>query len=46
MVYKYIEVKIYKIIMVPVALYGCETWSLKLMGKHRLRVLSEGCLEE
>jgi hypothetical protein len=24
--------------MVPVVLYGCETWSLKLREEHRLRV--------
>jgi hypothetical protein len=33
-----IKVKIYKTIIPPVVLYGCETWSLTLREKHRLRV--------
>jgi hypothetical protein len=33
-----VTVKIYKTIILPVALYGCETWSLTLMEEHRLRV--------
>jgi hypothetical protein len=28
----------YKTIILPVVLYGCETWSLTLREKHRLRV--------
>jgi hypothetical protein len=28
----------YKIIILPAVLYGCETWSLTLMEEHRLRV--------
>jgi hypothetical protein len=31
-------VKIYKTIILPVVLYGCETWSLTLREEHRLRV--------
>jgi hypothetical protein len=31
-------VKIYKTIILPVVLYGCETWSLTLRKEHRLRV--------
>jgi hypothetical protein len=31
--------KIYKTIILPVILYGCETWSLTLREEHRLRVL-------
>jgi hypothetical protein len=30
--------KIYKTIILPVVLYGCETWSLTLREEHRLRV--------
>jgi hypothetical protein len=30
--------KIYRTIIVPVVLYGCETWSLTLREEHRLRV--------
>jgi hypothetical protein len=33
-----IKVKIYKTIILPVVLYGCETWSLTLREEHRLRV--------
>jgi hypothetical protein len=33
-----VKVKIYKTIILPVALYGCETWSLTLREEHRLRV--------
>jgi hypothetical protein len=29
----------YKTIILPVVLYGCETWSLTLRKEHRLRVL-------
>jgi hypothetical protein len=29
----------YKTIILPVVLYGCETWSLTLREEHRLRVL-------
>jgi hypothetical protein len=30
-------VLIYRTIILPVVLYGCETWSLKLKEKRRLR---------
>jgi hypothetical protein len=33
-----VKVKIYKTIILPVVLYGCETWSLILREEHRLRV--------
>jgi hypothetical protein len=35
---KYIKIRIYKTIILPVVLYGCETWSLTLREEHRLRV--------
>jgi hypothetical protein len=35
---KNIKVRIYKTIILPVVLYGCETWSLTLREEHRLRV--------
>jgi hypothetical protein len=35
---KSIKIRIYKIIIFPVVLYGCETWSLTLREEHRLRV--------
>jgi hypothetical protein len=33
-----VKVKIYKTIILPIVLYGCETWSLTLREEHRLRV--------
>jgi hypothetical protein len=33
-----VKVKIYKTIILPVVLYGCETWSLTLKEDHRLSV--------
>jgi hypothetical protein len=33
-----VKVKIYKTIILPVLLYGCETWSLTLREEHRLSV--------
>jgi hypothetical protein len=33
------KIRIYKTIILPVVLYGCETWSLTLREEHRLRVL-------
>jgi hypothetical protein len=33
-----VKVKIYKIIIQPVVLYGCETWALMLREENRLRV--------
>jgi hypothetical protein len=35
---KNVKIRIYKTIILPVVLYGCETWSLTLKGEHRLRV--------
>jgi hypothetical protein len=39
-----VKVKIYKTIILPVALYGCETWSLTLREEHRLRVFENRIL--
>jgi hypothetical protein len=33
-----IYIKIYGTIILPILLYGCETWSLTLREEHRLRV--------
>jgi hypothetical protein len=32
------EIKIYRIIILPVVFYGCEIWSLTLREESRLRV--------
>jgi fumarate reductase subunit C len=39
-----VKVKIYKIITLTVALYGCETWSLTLRKEHRIRVFEKRVL--
>jgi hypothetical protein len=39
-----LKVKIYKIVILPVVLYGCETWSLTLREEHRLRVFENRVL--
>jgi hypothetical protein len=36
-IYIYIRIIIYKTIILPAVLYGCETWSLTLREEHRLR---------
>jgi hypothetical protein len=38
LLFKNVKIKIYRTIILPVVLYGCETWSLALREKHRLRV--------
>jgi hypothetical protein len=38
------KLKIYKTIFLPVVLYGCETWSLTLRKKHRLRMFEKRVL--
>jgi hypothetical protein len=44
LLYRDIKVKIYKPIILPAVLYGCETWSLTLREEHRLRVLENRVL--
>jgi hypothetical protein len=34
----YLKIKLYRNIIFPVVLYGCETWSLTLREERRLRV--------
>jgi hypothetical protein len=36
--FKNIKIRTYKTVILPVVLYGCETWSLTVREKHRLRV--------
>ena len=33
-----LKIKIYRTIILPIVLYGCETWSLTLREERRLRV--------
>jgi hypothetical protein len=39
-----LKIRIYKTIILPVVLYGCETWSLTLREEHRLRVFENRVL--
>jgi hypothetical protein len=41
---KNLKIRIYKTTILPVVLYGCETWSLTLREKHRLRVFENRVL--
>jgi hypothetical protein len=41
---KNLKIRIYKTIILPVVLYGCETWSLTLREEHRLRVFQNRVL--
>jgi hypothetical protein len=41
---KYMNVRIYKTIILPVVLYERETWSLKLREEHKLRVFGNRVL--
>jgi hypothetical protein len=41
---KNVKIKIYITIILPVVLYGCETWSLTLSGKYSLRVFKNKVL--
>jgi len=44
LLYKNLKIKIYKAIILPVVLYGCETWSLTLREERRLRVFENRVL--
>jgi hypothetical protein len=39
-----VKIKIYKTIILPVVLYGCETWSLTLREEHILRAFENRVL--
>jgi hypothetical protein len=43
---KKLKIKIYKTVILPVVLYGCETWSLTLGEEHRLRVFENKVLRK
>jgi hypothetical protein len=44
LLYRNVKVRIYKTIILPVVLYGCETWSLMLREEQRLRVFENRVL--
>jgi hypothetical protein len=41
---KKVKIKIYRTIILPVVLYGCESWSLTLRNERRLRVFENRVL--
>jgi hypothetical protein len=41
---KNLKTKIYRSIILPVVLYGCETWSLILREDRRLKVIEDNAL--
>jgi hypothetical protein len=41
---KNIKIRIYKTVILPTVLYGCETWCLTLREDHRLRVFENRVL--
>ncbi|KAJ4445002.1 hypothetical protein ANN_06801 [Periplaneta americana] len=43
---KNLKVRIYKTVILPVLLYGCETWILTLREEHRLRVFENKVLRK
>jgi len=43
---KNLKIKIYRTIILPVVLYGCETWSLTLREERKLRVFENMVLRK
>ena len=41
---KYIKIKLYRTLILPLVLYGCETWSLTLREERRLRLFEDRLL--
>jgi len=41
---KYLTIKIYRTLILPVVLYGCETWSLALREERRLKMFENRVL--
>jgi hypothetical protein len=39
-----LKIRIYKTVILPLVLYGCETWSLTVREKHRLRMFENRVL--
>jgi hypothetical protein len=44
LLFKNLNFKIYRTILLPFVLYGCETWSLTLREEHKLRVFENRVL--
>jgi hypothetical protein len=43
---KNLKIRIYKTLILPVVLHGCETWSLILREEHRLRAFENRVLKK
>jgi hypothetical protein len=43
---KNLKIKIYKTVILPVVLYGCETWSVALEEEHILRIFENRVLRK
>jgi hypothetical protein len=43
---QFVYLRIYKTIILPVVLYGCETWSLTVREEHILRVFENMVLRK
>jgi hypothetical protein len=43
---KTLKIKIYKSVILPVVLFGCETWSVTLGEEHRLRAFENRVLRK
>jgi hypothetical protein len=41
---KNLKIEIFKTVILPVVLFGCETWSLTLREEHRLRIFEKRVL--
>jgi hypothetical protein len=41
---KNLKIKIYRTVILPVVLYGCETWSITLREEHRQKVFENRVL--
>jgi hypothetical protein len=41
-----IKISIYRIIILPVILYGCETWCVTLREEHRIRMFENRVLRK
>jgi len=46
LLFKNLKIKIYRTIILPVVLYGCETWSLTLREGRKLRVFENMVLRK
>ena len=44
LIHNNITIKIYRTVILPVVLCGCESWSVKLREEHRLRVFENRVL--